>query len=576
LRIPAFAKLVLVILSLGILFSPGIQHHWQLAHDPYFVPFDAVQYIPSYFKYDPKEPIPTTYIKEYYLNVTCPILYRWLTRVGAQLTDVRHSQLALTYLLYALFIIILGRIGWVLGGAALSFAVMAFSLEAWIFFGLGFIGGAPRIFAYPLISLILYSLIRDRPNLLAVTVVFGGLLYPIVAMLGGISLAGWLLLKPFAGNSVVSRWSIFRRLATVVVTGLLTLAALLPLMLASKLYGRHVIAGDIATYPEAGSEGNYRPYDRLPFELLGNEWIVYYIGPLLSHGDPIVSSINVHKQFEPGNALGVIAVSGLVIFVIILGGARVLLKSKHRGMALRIAGFFLGCILLHALAWLFAPYFFIPTRYFMFTLPFLIALIFPWALFALLAHSPQLQAAPKIRTAVFLGIVSLYLLLFGGRGNVDFSESVVKKSAQPLFAAVAALPTDAVVAGWPLGELRKMEYVTRRNVFLTGDVHQVLYLDCLKKMRERMDAMFDAYLSTDAAPIARLKQEYGVTHLLVETRDFSGPDQVPEYFAPWRERIAPRLAEIKGKEYLMNEALQKKAAVFNQDGLILLDLAKLP
>src|SRR5215208_6883181 len=156
-----------MILALGFLFSPGVQHHWKIAHDPYFVPFDAVQYIPSYFKYDSKEPIPTTYTKEYYLNVTCPILYRWVTKIGAQVADVRHFQVALTYLLYCLFIIIVGRIGWLLGGPVLSFAVMALSIEAWIFFGLGFVGGAPRMFAYPLIALIFYSFIQDRPMLLA-------------------------------------------------------------------------------------------------------------------------------------------------------------------------------------------------------------------------------------------------------------------------------------------------------------------------------------------------------------------------------------------------------------------------
>ena len=95
-------------------------------------------------------------------------------------------------------------------------------------------------------------------------------------------------------------------------------------------------------------------------------------------------------------------------------------------------------------------------------------------------------------------------------------------------------------------------------------------------MRERMNAMFDAYLSVDAAPLIRLRQEFGVTHLLVETRDFTDPNHAPEYFAPWRERIAPRLAEIKGKEYLMNPTLHQKAAMFNHDGMILLDLGKLP
>jgi hypothetical protein len=570
-----WAKLLLVILPLLVVFSPGIQHHWRVAHDPYFVPFDAVQYIPAYFKYDPKQPIPTTYIKEYYLNVTCPILYRWVTTLGAQLADVRHFQLALTYLLYCLFIIILGRIGWILGGAMLSFAVMAFSIEAWIFFGLGFVGGAPRMFAYPLIALVFYSLIQHRPILLATIVVLGGLLYPIIGMLAGFSLACWLL-KPLAGEGAVSCWSISRRVGILAMTGFLTIAAVLPLVLASKPYGRHIVAADVGTYPEAGPEGNYRPYDRLPFELFGNEWMIYYAGPLISHGDPIGPLFNIHTNLDGRNALGAIAASGGVILMVILAGARTLLRSNRRVTIIRLAVFFLGCILLHVFAWLFAPYFFIPTRYLMFSLPFLITLIFPWAVLTLLSNLRQLKASPMFRNAVFMGMTGLYLLLFGARGNVDFSEAIVKKSTQPLFDAVAALPTDAVVAGWPVGEVRKMEYATRRNVFLTGDVHQVLYLDCLKNMRERMDALFDAYFSIDAAPISRLKQIYGVTHLLVETRDFSDPDHPPEYFAPWNTRIRQRLAAIKGREYLMGESLHQKAAVYNRDGLILLDLARLP
>ena len=95
-------------------------------------------------------------------------------------------------------------------------------------------------------------------------------------------------------------------------------------------------------------------------------------------------------------------------------------------------------------------------------------------------------------------------------------------------------------------------------------------------MRERMDALFEAYFSTDAAPLYRLRKEFGVTHLLVETDDFTEPTRPPEYYAPWKARIQPRLAEIKGKEYLMNGSLHQKAAIFNQNGFILLELAKLP
>ncbi|MGZ8522017.1 MAG: hypothetical protein ACXWX7_17920, partial [Candidatus Binatia bacterium] len=88
-------KLILVTLSLTILFGPGIQHHWKIARDPHFVPFDAVQYIPAFFKFDANDPVPTTYIKEYFLNAICPPLYKASLALGARFADVRDVQLVL-------------------------------------------------------------------------------------------------------------------------------------------------------------------------------------------------------------------------------------------------------------------------------------------------------------------------------------------------------------------------------------------------------------------------------------------------------------------------------------------------
>ena len=227
-------------------------------------------------------------------------------------------------------------------------------------------------------------------------------------------------------------------------------------------------------------------------------------------------------------------------------------------------------------AWLARPYLYLPSRYLIFSLPFLITLIFPWSLYILLERVPRFQSSSKLRHIAFLGIISIYLMAFGGKGNVEFSSSLLGKSSKPLFDSLAALPKDVTIAGWPGGAMQKVEYLTRRNAFLSKDIHQVLHLTFMKIMRQRMDAIFDAYFSTDAAPLYRLRQEFGVTHFLIETRDFTDPKHVPEYFAPWRARIGPRLAEIKGKEYLLNESLHNKASVFNQNGFILLDLAKLP
>jgi len=570
------AKLVLVVLSLGVLFWPGIHYHWKIANNPYFVPYDAAHVIPPFFKFDPNDPIPTNYIKEYYLNALSPLLYKWLIRIGAELGDVRHFQLGMMYLAYAVFICILGRLGWLLGGAGLSFAVMALTITAWIFFGLGFLGATPRMYAYPVIALILYSLIRDRPYLLMVTVIVSGMLYPIVSTIGGVCLASWMLLKPLSAHGLVSHWHSPRRLAAVIVTGFLTLAGILPMWLGSEPYGRRVVAADIALYPEAGPDGNYRVYDQLPYKLLGNEWATYLIGPMYSHGDPIVSFVNVHKNLDQMTVLLVLAIMGFIVVGVVWFGIKSMLNEDRGGVAGRLIAFFAGCVVLHVIAWLSAPYLYIPTRFFMYSLPFLLTLIFPWSLYILLGYISGLQSSSKRHTVTFLGIILLYLMMFGGRGNVEFAASSEKQLSKPLADAVTALPKSVLIAGWPAAEIRNVEYVTRRNVFFTAASHHVLHLSYMKAMRERMNAMFDAYFSTDAVPLVRLRQEFGVTHLLVNTRDFTDPRHTPDYFAPWKARIAQSLAEIKGKEYLLNQAVQKKAAVFNQDGFILLDLAKLP
>jgi hypothetical protein len=188
-----------------------------------------------------------------------------------------------------------------------------------------------------------------------------------------------------------------------------------------------------------------------------------------------------------------------------------------------------------------------------------------------------LADCPRLRDCTFLAIIGVYLVAFGGRGNVAFETgSMVAKSSQPLFAAIAALPKDSLIAGWPYGEIKNIEYATRRNVLLTAQLHQVLHLEFVEAMRQRMDALFEAYFSVDAAPLRRLRDQFGVTHLLVETHHFSDPKRPPEYFSPWRSRIGPRLEAVRKNAYLMSASLQQEAAVFNRNGLVLLDLARLP
>ncbi len=201
LRLPDWTKFVLVIMALGFLFGPGIQHHWRIARDPYFVPFDAVQYIPAFLSSTPMTQYRRPTLKEYFLDAICPPLYKASLALGARFADVRDVQLVLMYAAYGLFIVVMGRIGWLLGGAAVSFAVMALTISAWIFIGLGFIGGgAADLYGYPLIAITLYALVRDRPLLLGLIAILGAVLYPIVASIAGVCLNGRLILPCLANR----------------------------------------------------------------------------------------------------------------------------------------------------------------------------------------------------------------------------------------------------------------------------------------------------------------------------------------------------------------------------------------
>ena len=504
-------------------------------------------------------------------------MYKATLILGAQIADVRHFQLAMMYAAYIFFIAVLGRLGWLLGGAMLSFAVMAFTITAWIYIGLGFLGGAPRMYGYPLMALILYALVCDRPRILGLTAILGALLYPVVALIAGLCLTGWMLLPLYTKQGVVSSWSLQRRLVTLVLAGFLSVAGIVPLLIGSAAYGRRIVTADIADYPEAGTDGNYRPYDQLPYQLFGREWLAYYIGPMYSHGDALVPALNIQRNLDAGTQLAALAAVGLIVLLVTVAGLRTILRSSQRAAGLRLIGFFIACAALHVISWLAAPFLYIPTRYFMFSLPFIMTLIFPWSLYLLVGSIGQLRDSPKLHGVVFLGLVAIYLIAFGGRGNVEFEKgSIVARSAQPLLDAIAALPESSLIAGWPYGEMKNVEYVTRRNAFLTAELHQVLHLGFVETMRQRMDAVFDAYLSVNAAPLHRLRDEFGVTHLLVETHHFTDPKRPPEYFSPWRARIGPRLDAIRGKAYLMSDSLHKKAAVYNRSGLIVLDLSRIP
>ena len=91
-------------------------------------------------------------------------------------------------------------------------------------------------------------------------------------------------------------------------------------------------------------------------------------------------------------------------------------------------------------------------------------------------------------------------------------------------------------------------------------------------MRQRMRAIIDATLATSNEPLLRLRNEHGVTHILVYLPHLSGTRLA--YFKPFDRWIAEARRASAG-EPLVLQSLIDQHAVYRDDSYALIDLRDL-
>ena len=91
-------------------------------------------------------------------------------------------------------------------------------------------------------------------------------------------------------------------------------------------------------------------------------------------------------------------------------------------------------------------------------------------------------------------------------------------------------------------------------------------------MRVRMRALIDAYFATSLEPVERLRDDHGVTHLLIERAHFGR--RPPVYFKPFDGWINAARRAARGKRYELPAQIGA-ASIFSFAGFELLDLSRL-
>jgi hypothetical protein len=427
------------------------------------------------------------------------------------------------------------------------------------------VGGLPRSFAYPLVAMAMLALVRGKPWRLCGLTVLGAAFYYPVAILLGFTTAGYLLLMPQSWRGDERGWSIRRRLGALCATAVTAAILMVPALVAGRTFGPMLQRADLAAYPEAAPGGRYDDIDLPVSGKLIETAALYATRPLLSEGPAWNAALRKR-------VLRAVEDPAMVVFgclLLLVGYAS--LVAADRG-ARRLLVLMVSAFALYGLSLALWPAVLLPSRYLAYTLPLVTGVAVPVAIASCLQRWRVVRARPIAAGALVVAAVAGLVLCLGGTGPGHAGLVVnIPDERRPLYGFLARLPPDAMIAGWPDSVVDSVPYLTGRRILVGYETHQAFHKGYVEEMRRRMQALVDAYFSSDVGPLLRLHREFGVTHLLVN-RGHYGPG-APSYFKPFDAMIAEAVRNAPAQPAALRQ--DAAATVFADGPFLLLDLRRI-
>lgn len=546
----------------AVLFGPNLQSHVARALRPEFVNDDVRQQIFPFFRFEDSLLFRGDYVSDYYFDII-PILYRGLYIVAAWMkASVTLSKL-LPYALLAVVVVAMAIAAYRLSGKAAAATAGALVLGH-AFYLQRLSGGLPRSFAFPVVALLIWTLATGQVYALVILTCVAAGFYPVVALISGCCLAVWLLLLPASARGNAKDWSWKRRAFVLFATMCGAGLVLLPQSLASRKYGGLIAVTRLREFPEIGPGGRYTSEDRAPFRALDDALRNTLDRSLFSSSEPWVEGFRDWVLEQSGWTVKGIT-EGIVLFAFAVGLVACLRNDGVRRLLILPICVILGYLGSSQVA----PHLFLPQRYIVYTVPLLVVLYVSIAPGLVVNWFPRFGEA--LRLSVSGVLCAALLLLVGGRGTTRDGLGTTLHPNEPLMEAIERLPKDALIAIWPNGIANDVPYVARRRIFVSNETHQAFHTKYTLEMRRRVRALIDAYSATTEEPLLRLRNEFGVTHLVVQ-REFVG-NKVPRYFKPFDfdiERARRRL----GGAVPISQKLTNSTAIFHHGNVAILSLAE--
>lgn len=555
-------KIFIVIFFIAILFGPSFVGYLKYSQNLYVYNDDAVQYIPPFFHYQKNNTMAPDYFDQYYLDVIYPEGYKMLfATMSKYFSPILISKIVPVFTMFV-FLVFVAAIVWRFGGATAGFSALCLVLSGQVFLAkMG--GGLPRAFGFPILAAALLAGMYGRIYLLALITVVGAMFYPVTGLISGVFLSS-LLLVPNKFTAIKIQWNYKKRCGFLCLIAVVAGSLLIPQILRGGEYGERISANNINQFPEADAGGRYSFGESLENTFFLHDFVNSVVGGMFGSGLPFVANMSLRSQD--------VAISFVlsVIVLIIIASFRFTINSwKTRNYAaVAYSLFFYSFIFCYLLSIVFLPYLYFPKRYFTYAIPLFCVTIIP---ILLTAKYRILANKQKMQSVLAVSVTGLIVLLFGGQ--IDYGSGLIENVARykPLFDYVGTLPENVLIVGWPKKKyIDGLTYVTGRDIFLSFEFHQVLHSDFVKRMRERTYPLVDAYLATDLEPLIKLRDDFGVDYIIVDSNDFK--DIPPRYFQPFDDYIAEKWKNANDRNLSFALPALKSKAVFTNGNIFVIDL----
>lgn len=538
-----FVLIMLWVATILVIDPLSLWEHIQNSANPYIFTDDVRQQIWPLFKWQDPALFADDYIASYYLDAYMPRGYVIFFGAVSWVADLEVISKILPYLDYLIVLLAVAVASWKIGKGAACWGSVVLYLGTGVIL-MDMMGGLPRSFGYPIVSISVLGLVLGRPWLLVLATLVGGAFYYVGSVVSGLALAIYLLLFPKRWRGLDDRWTLKRRVLVVALTGVSAIILVSPGLFAGAQYGSLIGPERYEEFPEADLGGRYSHH----------------------HGSGTLPGI-VHETLSAvSETLG----SGkffAVIVILICALGLFLRRSSPPTLRLLIAP--VVCLIGFQLATWWDPYFFVPGRYTHYVGPIFVIVLLPASLLTILNKLPTLGKRPDVVKAMsILACVAIVFFTPGLGPSTGLSVRIPKEDVA-IYSFIEELPDDAFIAGLPTGIIENVPYLSRKRILYSHETHMVFHEQYILTMRQRLSDLLKALQAPNLAPLILLRDEYHVTHLVIERDRYAGF----RYFKPFDSLAESLAAQAHLKPGFMEEA--RPAIVFQQDPVLVLDLARL-